>query len=393
MAFNQNNFIFTSESVSEGHPDKVCDQISDVILDLYLKYDKNSRVACETLATTNTIVISGEVKSISNNVNKETIENKIREKVKEIGYKQTGFDWESVKIFNYLHEQSADISMGVDKEGEQESLGAGDQGIMFGYACSETPSLMPAPIFYAHKILEELSNYRKNNESFFLPDSKSQVSMSYEGGVPKKVESLVVSTQHHETASNIEIREKVIEIIEKAIPSNILPHKNNILINPTGRFVIGGPDGDTGLTGRKIIVDTYGGSAPHGGGAFSGKDYTKVDRSAAYMARFIAKNVVAAKISKKCLIQLSYAIGVSDPISIYVDTDLESKVDNQKLIQVIKENFDLSPLGIKKFLQLDNPIYQPTSAYGHFGRNFDETKGYFSWENLNMAEKLGDDYK
>ena len=393
MAFNQNNFIFTSESVSEGHPDKVCDQISDVILDLYLKYDKNSRVACETLATTNTIVISGEVKSISNNVNKETIENKIREKVKEIGYKQTGFDWESVKIFNYLHEQSADISMGVDKEGEQESLGAGDQGIMFGYACSETPSLMPAPIFYAHKILEELSSYRKNNESFFLPDSKSQVSMHYEGGVPKKVESIVVSTQHHETASNIEIREKVIEIIEKAIPSNILPHKNNILINPTGRFVIGGPDGDTGLTGRKIIVDTYGGSAPHGGGAFSGKDYTKVDRSAAYMARFIAKNVVAAKISKKCLIQLSYAIGVSDPISIYVDTDLESKVDNQKLIQVIKENFDLSPLGIKKFLQLDNPIYQPTSAYGHFGRNFDENKGYFSWENLNMAEKLGDDYK
>ena len=392
MAFNQNNFIFTSESVSEGHPDKVCDQISDVILDLYLKYDKNSRVACETLATTNTIVISGEVKSISDSVNKEIIENKIREKVKEIGYEQVGFDWQSLKIFNYLHEQSADISMGVDKEGEQESLGAGDQGIMFGYACSETQSLMPAPIFYAHKILEELSSYRKNNESFFLPDSKSQVSMSYEGGVPKKVESIVVSTQHHETASNIEIKKKVIEIIEKAIPSNILPHKNNILINPTGRFVIGGPDGDTGLTGRKIIVDTYGGSAPHGGGAFSGKDYTKVDRSAAYMARFIAKNVVAAKISKKCLIQLSYAIGVPDPISIFIETDLESKVDNQKLIQVIKENFDLSPLGIKKFLNLDHPIYQPTSAYGHFGRNFDETKGYFSWENLNMARKLGDDY-
>ena len=393
MSFNQNNFIFTSESVSEGHPDKVCDQISDVILDLYLTYDKNSRVACETLATTNTIVISGEVKSISDNINKETIENKIREKVKEIGYEQTGFDWQSIKIFNYLHEQSADISMGVDKESEQEFLGAGDQGIMFGYACSETSSLMPAPIFYAHKILEELSSYRKNNESFFLPDSKSQVSMSYENGVPKKVESLVVSTQHHKTASNIEIREKVIEIIEKAIPTNILPHKNNILINPTGRFVIGGPDGDTGLTGRKIIVDTYGGSAPHGGGAFSGKDYTKVDRSAAYMARFIAKNIVAAKISKKCLIQLSYAIGVSDPISIYVECDLESKVDNQKLIQVIKANFDLSPLGIKKFLHLDHPIYQPTSAYGHFGRNFDEKKGYFSWENLNMAEKLGDDYK
>jgi len=392
MAFNQNNFIFTSESVSEGHPDKVCDQISDVILDLYLKYDKNSRVACETLVTTNTVVISGEVKSISDSISKETIENKIREKVKEIGYEQTGFDWQSIKILNFLHEQSADISMGVDRVSDEEVLGAGDQGIMFGYACSETPSLMPAAIFYAHKILEELSSYRKNNDSFFLPDSKSQVSMFYENGVPKKVKSLVVSTQHHETASNIEIREKVIDIIEKAIPSNIMPKKDHILINPTGRFVIGGPDGDTGLTGRKIIVDTYGGSAPHGGGAFSGKDYTKVDRSAAYMARFIAKNVVAAKIAKKCLIQLSYAIGVSEPTSIYVETDLESKVDNQKLIKVIKENFDLSPLGIKKFLRLDRPIYQPTSAYGHFGRNFDEKKGYFSWENLNMAEKLGGDY-
>ena len=393
MSFNQNNFIFTSESVSEGHPDKVCDQISDVILDLYLKYDKNSRVACETLATTNTVIISGEVKSSSDKINKESIENIIREKVKDIGYEQTGFDWQSMKIFNYLHEQSADISMGVDRVSDEEVLGAGDQGIMFGYACSETSSLMPAPIFYAHKILEELSSYRKNNDSFFLPDSKSQVSMSYENGVPKKVESLVVSTQHCETASNSEIREKVIEIIEKAIPLNILPHKDHILINPTGRFVIGGPDGDTGLTGRKIIVDTYGGSAPHGGGAFSGKDYTKVDRSAAYMARFIAKNVVAAKISKKCLIQLSYAIGVPEPTSIYVDTDLESKVDNQKLIKIIKENFDLSPLGIKKFLHLDQPIYQSTSAYGHFGRNFDEEKGYFSWEDLNMAEKLGGDYR
>lgn len=393
MSFNQKNFIFTSESVSEGHPDKVCDQISDVILDLYLKYDKNSRVACETLATTNTVIISGEVKSSSDKINKESIENIIREKVKDIGYDQTGFDWQSMKIFNYLHEQSADISMGVDRVSDEEVLGAGDQGIMFGYACSETSSLMPAPIFYAHKILEELSSYRKNNDSFFLPDSKSQVSMSYENGVPKKVESLVVSTQHCETASNSEIREKVIEIIERAIPLNILPHKDHILINPTGRFVIGGPDGDTGLTGRKIIVDTYGGSAPHGGGAFSGKDYTKVDRSAAYMARFIAKNVVAAKISKKCLIQLSYAIGVSEPTSIYVDTDLESKVDNQKLIKIIKENFDLSPLGIKKFLHLDQPIYQSTSAYGHFGRNFDEEKGYFSWEDLNMAEKLGGDYR
>ena len=385
MAFNQNNFIFTSESVSEGHPDKVCDQISDVILDLYLKYDKNSRVACETLATTNTIIISGEVKSISDSINKEIIENKIREKVKEIGYEQVGFDWQSVKIFNYLHEQSADISMGVDKEGKQESLGAGDQGIMFGYACSETQSLMPAPIFYAHKILEELSSYRKNNESFFLPDSKSQVSMSYEGGIPKKVESIVVSTQHHETASNIEIREKVIEIIEKAIPSNILPHKNNILINPTGRFVIGGPDGDTGLTGRKIIVDTYGGAAPHGGGAFSGKDPTKVDRSAAYASRYLAKNIVAAGVSNKCLIQLAYAIGVSKPLSIFLKLDDKDVKKVDKVKKIIDQNFDLSPRGIRQMLNLNNPIYEVTSAYGHFGRKPTD-KGEFSWEKTDKTD-------
>lgn len=393
MAFNQNNFTFTSESVSEGHPDKVCDQISDVILDLYLREDKNSRVACETLATTNTVIISGEIKSCSENINKEIIEEKIREKVKKIGYEQNGFDWQNLKIHNYLHEQSADISVGVDRLDDGDIIGAGDQGIMFGYACSETSSLMPAPIFYAHKILEELSLYRKNNDSFFFPDSKSQVSMLYEDGIPKKVESIVVSTQHDNNANNQEIRKKVISIVEKAIPSDILPHKDKILINPTGRFVIGGPDGDTGLTGRKIIVDTYGGSAPHGGGAFSGKDYTKVDRSAAYMARFIAKNIVGAEISRKCLIQLSYAIGVSEPTSIYIETDLESKVNNQRLIEVIQNNFDLSPLGIKKFLCLDKPIYEPTAVYGHFGRNYEEKQGLFTWENLSKTKKLGDDYR
>ena len=393
MNLNHNNFIFTSESVSEGHPDKVCDQISDVILDLYLKEDKNSRVACETLATTNTIVISGEVKSKAKNIDHQFLDEKIREKVKEIGYEQEGFNWKDLKIHNYLHEQSADISMGVDKEDSSNSLGAGDQGIMFGYACTETPSLMPAPIYYSHKILQKLSLHRKKNDTIFYPDSKSQVSMLYENGQPKKIESLVLSTQHHESATNESIRKNVIQIIETAIPSDILPSNEEILINPTGRFVIGGPDGDTGLTGRKIIVDTYGGSAPHGGGAFSGKDYTKVDRSAAYMARYVAKNIVAAGIANKCLIQLSYAIGVSEPISIYLQTDAESEVKNEKLINVIKNNFDLSPLGIKNFLKLDRPIYVPTSSYGHFGRDYDQNNGFFSWEETNLAEKLKYDYK
>ena len=340
MSLNKKNFIFTSESVSEGHPDKVCDQISDLILDLYLQEDNNSRVACETLATTNTIIISGEIKSEASILNKEFIEQKIREKIKSIGYEQTGFNWRNLKIFNYLHEQSADISIGVDKKDQQEILGAGDQGIMFGYACSETSSLMPAPIFFAHKILEVLSAYRKENETFFFPDSKSQVSMLYEDGVPKKIDSLVVSTQHQENVSNELIRKKVIEIVEKAIPSKILPSKDKILVNPTGRFVIGGPDGDTGLTGRKIIVDTYGGSAPHGGGAFSGKDPTKVDRSAAYAARYLAKNIVSSGLATKCVIQLSYAIGVSQPLSIFVNTFNTNTVPESKIIDSILKSMD-----------------------------------------------------
>ena len=391
MVEKSDSYVFTSESVSEGHPDKVCDQISDLVVDLYMKADQNSRVACETLATTNRVILSGEVKINQNHdqVNNHIIEDKIRAKIKEIGYEQDGFHWENLKIENFLHSQSQDISQGVDSE---KFIGAGDQGIMFGYACSETKLLMPAPIFYSHKILMELSDFRKRSNSFFGPDSKSQVSMEYEGDKPKKVTSIVVSTQHTEEIGNSEIRKKVIEVIEKAIPNDILPNTNEILINPTGRFVVGGPDGDTGLTGRKIIVDTYGGAAPHGGGAFSGKDYTKVDRSAAYIARYLAKNVVASKLAKKCLIQLSYAIGVAKPISIYLQTDKESKADSQRIIEIINSNIDLSPGGIKNYLKLDKPIYEKTSTYGHFGREFIPTSGCFSWEKTDLAEKIARDY-
>ena len=391
MSKNSAQFIFTSESVSEGHPDKICDQISDLVVDLYMKADKNSRVACETLATTNRVILSGEVKINQNHqeVNNEIIDQKIREKIKDIGYEQDGFHWENIEIENYLHNQSQDISQGVDSS---ETLGAGDQGIMFGYACSETDYLMPAPIHYSHKILQNLSNFRKNNDSFFGPDSKSQVSMQYEDNKPKNITSIVVSTQHFEDVKNEEIRNKVIQIIEESIPVEILPKSENILINPTGRFVIGGPDGDTGLTGRKIIVDTYGGSAPHGGGAFSGKDYTKVDRSAAYIARYIAKNIVATKLAKKCLLQLSYAIGVAEPISIYLKTDSSSDLNTNKIIDIIKNHVDLSPNGIKTHLKLDQPIYEATSSYGHFGREYIPKTGSFSWEKTDLAEKILNEY-
>jgi len=391
MSKNSANFIFTSESVSEGHPDKICDQISDLVVDLYMKADRNSRVACETLATTNRVILSGEVKINQNHqeVKNEIIDQKIREKIKDIGYEQDGFHWENIEIVNYLHSQSQDISQGVDSS---ETLGAGDQGIMFGYACSETDYLMPAPIHYSHKILQNLSNYRKNNNSFFGPDSKSQVSMHYEDNKPKNITSIVVSTQHFEDVKNEEIRKKVIQIIEESIPIGILPKSENILINPTGRFVIGGPDGDTGLTGRKIIVDTYGGSAPHGGGAFSGKDYTKVDRSAAYIARYIAKNIVATKLAKKCLLQLSYAIGVAKPISIYLKTDSGSDLNTDKIINIIKNHIDLSPYGIKTHLKLDQPIYEATSSYGHFGREYIPKTGSFSWEKTDLAQKILNEY-
>jgi len=384
----QEDFEFTSESVSEGHPDKICDQISDTILDLFMEKDSDSRVACETLATTNRIVLAGEInlKKKKDEVNESLIDEVVRQKVKEIGYEQNGFHWKNLKIENLLHDQSTDISQGVDRDESNELYGAGDQGIMFGYACDETENLMPAPLDYSHKILKTLSNYRHNNDSFFGPDSKSQVRVIYKNNRPKNISSIVVYSQHSESSNNDEIRKKILEIIEEAIPNVMLPSEKKILINPTGRFVIGGPDGDAGLTGRKIIVDTYGGAAPHGGGAFSGKDYTKVDRSAAYMARYLAKNIVASGVSSKCLIQLSYAIGVSEPISIFVQIDKEKNSKVQKLIDIIKSNFDLSPFGIKTFLKLDKPIYAETASYGHFGREYNESKGTFTWESLSSLD-------
>ena len=386
-------YLFTSESVSEGHPDKICDQISDLILDIYLNADKDARVACETLVTTNKVVIAGEVRISKNKnmVNNEIVDEAIRQKVKEIGYEQSGFHWKNLNVDNLLHNQSSDIAQGVDR-GLNESLGAGDQGIMFGYACTETKNFMPAPIEYSHRILKFLSKYRKENDSFFGPDSKSQVTLKYENDIPTNVESIVVSTQHHPSAGNSEIRNKVLDIIEESLHEVRMPSRDKILINPTGRFVVGGPDGDAGLTGRKIIVDTYGGAAPHGGGAFSGKDYTKVDRSAAYIARFLAKNVVASKVAKKCLIQLSYAIGVSKPISIFLKADDASNVDTDKLIKIICDYVDLSPAGIRKFLKLDAPIYEKTATYGHFGRNFSPVQGHFSWEELSLVDIINQNY-
>ena len=384
------NHIFTSESVSEGHPDKVCDQISDGILDLYLSADEKSRVACETLATTNRVIVSGEVNI---NKNKDSITNEkidflIRDIVKKIGYEQKGFHWENLHIENYLHQQSSDIAMGVDEVTDKKEQGAGDQGIMFGFACSETSNYMPAAIEYSHQILKSLAQFRHQNNSFFGPDSKSQVSVIYENSKPVGIDSIVVSTQHNEDVGNQEVREKVKSLISTSIPSGWMPQEKNILINPTGRFVVGGPDGDTGLTGRKIVVDTYGGAAPHGGGAFSGKDQSKVDRSAAYMARYLAKNIVASKIVDKCLIQLSYAIGVSRPVSIYLKTNKSSDIDTNKLINTINDIVDLSPAGIRKHLMLDNPIYFDTASYGHFGRQPCEKTGKFTWEKIDLVEEI-----
>ena len=383
------NYIFTSESVSEGHPDKVCDQISDLILDIYLGADKNARVACETMATTNRVIVSGEVNIKKNQklVSSEIIENAIRQKVKEIGYEQTGFHWKKLIFENHLHEQSQDIAMGVDESDEKEQ-GAGDQGIMFGYACSETENFMPAPIECSHNILKTLAEFRHNHDSFFGPDSKSQVSLIYENDQPVGISSIVISTQHSVDAHNDDIKEKVIQIAKSVIPKHWNIKDTDFIINPTGRFVVGGPDGDTGLTGRKIVVDTYGGAAPHGGGAFSGKDQTKVDRSAAYMARYMAKNIVAAKLARKCLIQLSYAIGMARPVSFYIKTDDDTKLDINLLIKFLSENLDLSPGGIRKHLNLDRPFYTQTASYGHFGRQPCKRTGCFSWENLDLVEKI-----
>ncbi len=379
------NFLFTSESVSEGHPDKVCDRISDMVVDTYLSKDPVSRVACETLTTTNKVVLAGETRGPK--INKDELINKVRDCIKDIGYDQKGFSWKTANIETHLHEQSTDIAMGVDSKDNKDE-GAGDQGIMFGFACKETEDLMPAPIHFSHKILRLMAQDRKKNVLKGIePDSKSQVTMLYENNKPTKVTSVVVSTQHSKDLNQEKVRELIVPYIEKSIPKTFLEDlkPEEIYINPTGQFIIGGPDGDTGLTGRKIIVDTYGGAAPHGGGAFSGKDPTKVDRSAAYVARYLAKNIVSSGASDKCLIQLAYAIGVSKPLSVYVKLDDDDEKKVEKIKKIINENFDLSPRGIRETLKLNNPIYEVTSAYGHFGRK-PSNKGEFSWEKTDKAD-------
>ena len=377
---NLKNFLFTSESVSEGHPDKVSDRISDMVVDSYLSGDPFSRVACETLTTTNRVVLAGEVRGPE--IKKDELIEKVRGCIKDIGYDQDGFTWkEATKIESHLHSQSTDIAMGVDSSGNKDE-GAGDQGLMFGYACNETEELMPAPIHYSHKILRLMAEDRKSGVLKNIePDNKSQITFEYINGKPTKVKSVVISSQHSPDINQSQVRDLLRPYMIKSIPKKFLEDfdDSELYVNPTGNFVIGGPDGDTGLTGRKIIVDTYGGAAPHGGGAFSGKDPTKVDRSAAYAARYIAKNVVASKISEKCLIQIAYAIGVSKPLSIYVDLFDNDIEKNKFVLEKINDNFDLSPRGIREMLNLNQPIYEKTAAYGHFGRNPEEN-GSFSWE-------------
>ena len=374
-----NSYFFTSESVSEGHPDKVCDRISDMVVDTYLAQEPYSRVACETLTTTNKVILAGETRGPE--IKKDELIQKVRSCIKDIGYEQKGFHWKNCNIDVHLHSQSSDIAMGVDSKGNKDD-GAGDQGIMFGYACDETEVLMPAPIYYSHKILELMAIDRKKGIADKLePDSKSQITMMYENGKPTKVTSVVISTQHSSKIDQSQVKEIVRPYLEKSIPKDLLSglKEEEFYVNPTGQFIIGGPDGDTGLTGRKIIVDTYGGAAPHGGGAFSGKDPSKVDRSAAYAARYVAKNVVASKIANKCLIQLAYAIGVSKPLSIYVNLFDGDEKKSKHVQKLIKDNFDLSPRGIREMLSLNRPIYECTSAYGHFGRK-PGSDGSFSWE-------------
>ena len=380
------NYLFTSESVSEGHPDKVCDRISDMVVDTYLGAEPQSRVACETLTTTNKVVLAGEVRGPE--IKKDDLIQKVRDCIKDIGYDQDGFTFkEATKIESHLHAQSSDIAMGVDSLGAKDE-GAGDQGIMFGYACNETEVLMPAPIHYSHKILRLMAEDRKSGKLKNIePDSKSQITIEYKDGKPTNVKSVVISTQHSADVNQSQVRDLVKPYIEKSIPKHLLNNlsEEEIYVNPTGNFVIGGPDGDSGLTGRKIIVDTYGGAAPHGGGAFSGKDPTKVDRSAAYASRYLAKNIVASKISDKCLIQLAYAIGVSKPLSIYVDLFDDDEDKNKHVENLIKKNFDLSPRGIREMLGLNKPIYEKSAAYGHFGRE-PGPDGSFSWEKVDKKD-------
>jgi len=379
------DYLFTSESVSEGHPDKVCDRISDAVVDTYLTAEPQARVACETLVTTNLVVLAGEVRGPDSIV--KGLEEVARAAVKDIGYEQDGFHWKNSEVQVHIHSQSSDIAQGVDAAGNKDE-GAGDQGLMFGYACNETDVLMPAPIHYSHAILRSLAEARHSGaEPGLGPDSKSQVTLQYVDAKPVKATSVVVSTQHAADLDQDQVREIVRPHVVNVLPDGWMPPEDEFYVNPTGRFVIGGPDGDAGLTGRKIIVDTYGGAAPHGGGAFSGKDPTKVDRSAAYASRYLAKNVVAAGLADKCTIQVAYAIGVSKPLSVYVDTAGTGKVDEARLSAVLQELMDLSPRGIREHLGLNRPIYARTAAYGHFGRA-PEADGGFSWERTDLVEGL-----
>jgi S-adenosylmethionine synthetase len=387
---DKGEFLFTSESVSEGHPDKVADRISDTVLDAFLAADPYARVACETLVTTNRVVLAGETRG-PDSVTHELLAHLARMAIKDIGYDQEGFSWKNADVAVHLHAQSADIAVGVDASGNKDE-GAGDQGIMFGYACRETPSLMPAPLYYAHELLRTIRDLRlKNHDAVagLLPDAKSQVTLKYVDGKPVAATSIVISTQHEEGMDQVAIKAKLLPLIESTLPKGWMPSEKEIYINPTGKFVIGGPDGDCGLTGRKIIVDTYGGASPHGGGAFSGKDPTKVDRSAAYVCRYLAKNVVAAGLADRCTLQLSYAIGVSHPLSLYVELHGNPyDVDEAKLEKTLRELVDLRPRGIREHLHMNRPIYAVTSAYGHFGREPDPELGTFTWEKTDLVSAL-----
>jgi len=386
------SYIFTSESVSEGHPDKLCDRVSDTVLDLFLAAEPEARVACETFATTNRVILGGEVRASKDNLASimAAIEPAVRAAVKDIGYEQEKFHHAHFEFQNYLHEQSADIAMGVDS-GDNKDEGAGDQGLMFGYACRETDALMPAAIHYSHQILKRLAELRKSDaDSILGPDSKSQISLIYDDeGRPTGAHKIVLSTQHDEAATQRDIRALVTPVIADVMPDGWMVGADDLLVNPTGQFVIGGPDGDAGLTGRKIIVDTYGGAAPHGGGAFSGKDPTKVDRSAAYACRYLAKNVVAAGLAEKCTIQLAYAIGVAEPVSLYANTHGTGSIDDARLQDALAQSMNLTPRGIRQHLSLNAPIYAPSSAYGHFGRTAGEAgPGSFSWEATDLVDAL-----
>ena len=386
----KSDFLFTSESVSEGHPDKVCDRISDAVVDLMLKKHPEARVACETLVTTNRTIIAGEYRlADGNNITNDEIEELVRKTVHDIGYEQDGYHWEKMHFECHLHPQSPNIAIGVDKSGNKDE-GAGDQGLMFGYACNETDALMPAPIYYAHNILKEMAKIRHNDKtSIFLPDSKSQITLMYKDGKPIKASSVVVSTQHKKNCSQEYLQEIIRDIVIRILPDGWMCPEDEFYVNPTGIFEIGGPDGDAGLTGRKIIVDTYGGASPHGGGAFSGKDPTKVDRSAAYLTRYLAKNVVAAGLATKCTIQIAYAIGISKPLSLYVNTEGTGKINDKEIEKILINLVDMSPRGIREHLKLNRPIYVPTSAYGHFGRDPDESvEGSFSWEKTDLVDDI-----